>query len=295
MGGDFYSTSNRSARAASMGYATKSVSQNFEQTKVRRIHESMDPRKIRFRESRDSSVHPLTYPVLFKMDVTGSMDKIPQMLIIDGLPKMISGIIERGVTSPALLFGAIGDSRCDSAPLQIGQFESGDSQLDMWLSRTWPEGGGGGNGGESYLWAWYFAANHCATDAWDKRQEKGLLITTGDEPCHDTITRAEMKEVMDLDINETLHAKDLLAAAQKQWNVYHLHIMEHGEPDPRWEEMLGDNLIRVKDYRDIPNIVAELAAKHCSYCGKNPSSIATDNKQSNSGSDTDILNMPITL
>ena len=58
--------------------------------------------------------------------------------------------------------------KCDSAPLQVGQFESSDELLDKWLTNIYFEAGGGGNGGESYALAWYFAALKTATDSMEK-------------------------------------------------------------------------------------------------------------------------------
>lgn len=292
MGGPTYSFASRSARADSLGYATKSASETFTQINEKRIHESMDPKNIRLRESRDSEVHPLTFPIIFGMDVTGSMQEVPHMLIKEGLPKMMSDIIQSGVTSPAVLFLALGDSAAgDKAPLQVGQFESGDAELDQWLTRTWPEGKGGGNTGESYLWAWYFAAKHCQTDAWDKREEKGLLVTFGDEPCVDSISVTEMREVMGLEIQVPLKAKELLQAAQEKWNVFHIHLTDHSDTPKHWKDWLGQKLIEVRDYHDIPTTVARLAKENCSYCSKQESSSPTVWEEPK-GPDAD---MPITL
>jgi len=290
MGGSFYSFDSRTERSFSKGYTTKDAGDLFEQIKKRKIHESMDPKNIRLRESRDSTVHPATFPIIFGMDVTGSMKQIPHELLKDGLPKMISGIIQRGVTSPALLFLALGDSQVDDAPFQVGQFESGDAEMDLWLTRTWPEGGGGSNDGESYLWAWYFAAHHCVTDAWEKRNQKGLLITFGDEPCLKMISASEMTSVMGIESGAHT-AEDLLADAQDKWEVYHIHFKGHRPTPQHWKDWLGQNLIEIKDHHEIPAIVARLAEKHCSYCsGAEP----TDVPPTSSGSD-DVSGMSITL
>lgn len=263
MGGTSYNFSARTARAKTMSYDTASADTMFKQIKEGKIHESMDPKKIRLRESRDSSVHPVTFPVIFAMDVTGSMGDVPVMLIRSGLPTMVSEIMKKGITSPALLFLAVGDSQApDQAPLQVAQFESGDAELDMWLTRTWPEGGGGGNAGESYLWTWYFAANHCETDHWDKRHKKGVLITFGDEPCLPNISKTEMKEVMDLDIETNLSAKSLLEAAQQKWEVFHISLTQRRTPSTHWDEWLGQHHIKCDDYTKIPEIVANLCAMY---------------------------------
>lgn len=278
MGGTLYSFNLRSARAEEKGYFTKAVEDTFTQIKEGKIHESMNPRFIRLRESRDSTIHPNSFPIVFCMDVTGSMKRVPHMLIKDGLPKMVTTTIQKGVESPAILFVAVGDSQAgDNAPLQIGQFESGDLEMDTWLERTWPEGGGGGNIGESYLWFWYFLAYHTATDAWDKRKERGLAVSFGDEPCLAQITRQEYEEVMGNnkecpglpeDLQFPLKAENLLARAQERWNVFHIHFTGHRPTPSHWKSWLGQHLIEVQDHTEVPDTVAELAVTSCSYCGK---------------------------
>jgi len=139
MGGTSYNYASRSTRATSLGYTTASV-HNIEKVFVQKAkgmaHESMKSQGITIREARDSDVHPNTFPVIIGLDMTGSMHDIPVMLIKDGLPKIVSQIIQGGVKDVALLFIAIGDHEVDNYPLQIGQFESGDEELDLWLTRT---------------------------------------------------------------------------------------------------------------------------------------------------------------
>lgn len=153
MGSSTYSYSDRTFRAKSAGYYDKPADDVFTQSKKREIHESMDTKKITLRECRDSEAHPFTVPIVLTLDVTGSMHDIPKDLIKDGLPTMMSGMIQNGVKDASLLFLAVGDHECDNAPLQVGQFESGDSELDLWLTRTWLEGGGGANAGRFQYFA----------------------------------------------------------------------------------------------------------------------------------------------
>src|SRR5690606_5631209 len=102
----------------------------------------------------------------------------------------------------SVLFLAIGDHETDSAPLQVGQFESGDAELDLWLTRTWLEGKGGANSGESYLLAWYFASKFTKLDSLDKRGQKGFLFTIGDEPGLSILPKRAINEIMnDGDMN----------------------------------------------------------------------------------------------
>jgi hypothetical protein len=265
--GSRYVPESRNMRAASVGYLTKSASDIFTQIKEEVVHPSMDPKTIRLREARDSDINPCTYPIIYGQDVTGSMQKVPHELIKHGLPTMMSKIIVSGIESPSLLLLGLGDSQArDRAPFQVGQFENGDAEMDMWLERVYPEGGGGGNAGESYLWAWYFAAHHCETDAWDKRKQKGIIITFGDEPFLPIITSNEFQEVMGIE-RESIDAETLYSQAKLRWDIYHLHLTAHRATPEAWKDLLGSNLIEVEDFTNVPQIVADLCKKHCSYCG----------------------------
>lgn len=261
MGNSSYSTNDRTVRANSMQFHTKSVDQIFTQNVERKCHKDMDPKNVLKRECRDSEAHPNAIPIQLFLDVTGSMGHIPHEMIKDGLPTLMGTLIQKGVQDAALMFGAIGDHESDRVPLQIAQFESGDAELDMWLTRSYLEGGGGGNAGESYLLAWYFAANHVSTDAFEKRGQKGFLITIGDEPCLRNLPVTAVKGIMgDTAVGQgNFTREELLAAAQERNHVYHIQI-NHGSRgcDPAWKEMLGANLIEISDYKTISKVIADL-------------------------------------
>ena len=258
MGTSSYCFAARDVRATSMGYATKAVSEVFTQQNERVIHESMEPSKVVIRECRDSVNHPHTVPIILAMDVTGSMGAIPHHLIKEGLPKLVSKIVEAGVPDLAILFLAVGDYVYDRHPLQVGQFESGDEELDMWLTRTYIEGGGGGNGCESYNLAWDFANRMVVTDAWEKRKEKGFIFTFGDEPVANSIPASVIKKLYpNVEISDTVTNAKLLEEVREKWHVFHIHIQHNRYDTVQWTELLGQNLIVTPDYRDIPDIVAK--------------------------------------
>ena len=268
MGGTRYDFGARESRAKKVGYASKSAGEIFTQNALRMAHESMNPNGVLFREARDSEVHPNTVPIILGLDITGSMGHIPHELIKEGLPKLMGGIIQGGVPDPALLFLGIGDHECDRYPLQVGQFESGDEELDMWLTRTYIEGGGGGNAGESYLLAWYFAAFHTKTDAFEKRGQKGLLFTVGDEPGLKTLPASAIKEIMGQGQQTYTHL-ELLAEAQKRYDVYHISVLHSGQAidaDVDWKELLGQNCLSIHDHKEIPNVIKKI------ICDKHKSS-----------------------
>lgn len=265
MGYSSYSSENRAIRSQNFGYQTKSINEIFQQNEKMEIHASMSPLNVKIREARDSATHPNTVPVIFALDVTGSMGKIPHHLVKTGLPHLMSTIIQGGVPDPALLFLAVGDTQVDRYPLQVGQFESGDEELDTWLTRTYIEKGGGANEGESYLLAWYFAANHTVTDAWEKRKQKGFLFTVGDEPCLKNLPANVITSLMGDGAQTGFTDADLLKAAQEKWNVYHLHIMQ-GSAGHRslsyWKELLGQNCIEISNHEEVAHTVAEVVKNH---------------------------------
>ncbi len=260
MGYTSYSSDSRKLRATALGFYDKSSDDIFTQSKERKIHESMEPSKALLRESRDSDTHPNTIPIIIALDTTGSMGNIPMHLVKDGLPKMVGNIIQKGVADPAILFLGVGDHECDRAPLQVGQFESGDEELDLWLTRTWLERGGGGNSGESYLLAWHFASKHTVSDAWEKRGQKGILFTIGDEPCLKSLPKRAIEELMGVPCQSNFSANELLEAAQEKYDVYHLHIMQGSDGRNSlhyWQNLLGQHCIVVDDYEKVGDILSD--------------------------------------
>lgn len=282
MGSSVYNSELRSERAVHLGYTTASVNEIFTQNNLRTIHESMEPKKALIRESRDSETHPNSVPIIIALDVTGSMGKIPHQLVKDGLPTLMSGIIQNGIPDPQVLFLAVGDVTCDRHPLQVGQFESGDEELDMWLTRTYLEGGGGGNDGESYSLAWHYAANHTVTDAWEKRKQKGFLFTIGDEPIHSSFTKKYLNEIFGQDYQGNTKNEDLLEAAQKMYNVYHIHVAETSAGRRSlefWKNLMGQHCISVESHTDIPKVIANIVS----------SNVNTSNTQNNVKTDTEVM------
>jgi hypothetical protein len=231
------------------------------------VHNAMNPKGITFRESRYSAEHPNVVSILFALDVTGSMLQIPKMFIVDGLPTMMGTIVEAGVADPQLMFVGIGDHVYDHAPLQVGQFETTDELIDKWLTSIFLEGRGGGNEGESYLLAWYFAAKHTVLDSFEKDKRKGFLFTMGDEPCLDSVDESTLTKLMGPGEYSNFTAKDLLKEAQKTYNVYHIHIREtptgsRNETVVGWRKLLGENCIPLDDYKDAPKVIADIILKN---------------------------------
>lgn len=261
MGNATYCSTSRAERSATLGYETRDVSEIFVQSSVGAAHESMDPSlsKIRLRESRDSETHPNTVPIQLWLDVTASMGMVPEHLVRKGLPKMMTKLIDAGVKDAALLFGAIGDHEVDYHPLQVGQFESGDEELDMWLTRTFIEKGGGINRGESYGLAWQFSAHHVETDAWDKRNKKGYLFTVGDEPPLLKYPASALTEIYGEDYqSQTFSLEDLLVKAQEKFNVYHIHVNHsphRAAAGQEWKEILGQRCLICQSADEVPELI----------------------------------------
>jgi hypothetical protein len=245
----------------SKSYASKSADDIFSSTPK----SDMLPNKIVVRESRDSVAHPNSLAVMFFLDDTGSMGRIPEDIIKNELPTLMNTIIDNGIQDPQILFGTINDHKCIDTPIQVGQFESGTEELDKWLSGMAIQSGGGGQDRESYLLAWYVAGRHTSIDCFEKRNQKGFLITVGDEASWDTLSGDTLKKVFGANSDESVTDKQLLEEAQRLYHVYHIHVNEASykdDPDVLgyWEKMLGERLIVLNDYHAICATVATLIA-----------------------------------
>jgi len=264
MGRGLFSSVEYTSRSISKGYAHKSTREVF---KARNVNNAMNPNGVDIRESRDSEEHPNSLAIILGLDVTGSMGSIPHFLIKEGLPNMMDNIIKNGVPDPQVLFLAIGDHEYDESSLQCGQFESSDELLEYWLENVFLEGGGGGNRGESYHLAWYFAAMHTSIDCWEKRKQKGLLFTIGDEPVLHNIPKRALDEIMGPGQHQNYSHVELLDKAREMYDVYHLHLRQGSNGNNQrvideWKQLMSDNLIIIDRKEDTSKVISEITVEH---------------------------------
>lgn len=263
MGAGRWTTETYRSYAASTDYVTASRERVFSN---RHLPADLDPSKIILRESCDSEDSPNSVPIIMGLDVTGSMGLYAELIAKEHLPKLMTDIIEQSpVTDPHLMFMGIGDVRSDNAPLQVSQFEA-DIRILESLRSLYLEGGGGGNGTESYDLPWYFAANRTNIDSFIKRGQKGFLFTFGDEKAPDLpLGQVHLSNVFGTaDIPMYHSTAELLAEVKKTYNVFHI-IIEQGsycgshyrlqEVRGSWSELMGNNAIFLRNVDDLSEVV----------------------------------------
>lgn len=227
----------------------------FQQTDC---HPLMNPKGVRLRESRDSADHPSSTPIVFALDVTGSMGTIPKLLATQQLPKFMKVLTDCKVPDPQLLFMAIGDATSDRAALQVGQFESTAELMDQWLTWSFLEGGGGGTGHESYELAMYFLAQHTETDAWVKRKKRGYLFMTGDELPYPVLSRHVVEPITGDRLDEDLKVEEIVAELQKTFVPFFVipDVERRRRCERQWRDLLGENVICMEAPEDTCYVTA---------------------------------------
>lgn len=185
-----------------------------------RLHPDMSPHMLKSRESCDSPNHPNSVPIIFALDVSGSMGTVPELLATKTLPTFMESVLTV-LPDPQVLFMAFGNAGTDRSPLQVGQFESEAALMDAWLSKIHLEGKGGGEG-ESYELAFYVAARKTRTDAWDKRRKKGYFFMTGDERCFYEATPETVKKHIGDDLAEPVRMQTVAEETLERYHVFFL-------------------------------------------------------------------------
>ncbi|MGW4249127.1 hypothetical protein [Nocardia sp. NPDC004722] len=225
-----------------------------------KAHPTLDPLGVDVRESRDSADHGNSLPIAVLFDVTGSMGSVPRIMQ-EKLAKL-HGLLQRKgyADDPQILFGAIGDADSDRVPLQVGQFES-DNRMDEQLRLILLEGGGGGQKSESYELAAYFIARHTATDAWDKRGQKGYLFVVGDELNKKRLTATHIRTVIGDDVPSDIAVDSVYRELADRWHVHFIlpnqsSYYQDPEIAEHWQGLLGERFLRLDD----PAAVCELIA-----------------------------------
>lgn len=230
----------------------------------RRMKDYLNPYGVAFRESCDSMDNPASTAIIFGLDVTGSMGYLSEEIAKGALNRTMLEIYEKKpVTNPHIMFQAIGDSKSDEAPLQTTQFEA-DIRIAEQLLDVYFEGRGGGNGGESYLLSWYFAAKHTKIDCFEKRKEKGFLFTIGDERTHKELTRGEIGRVFGDNAERDYSAIELYNEASQKYEIFHI-VMKAGAYSSQksgadWKALIKDRAIELSpdDLDVLPEIFVSL-------------------------------------
>jgi hypothetical protein len=232
----------------------------------RNCHADMNPYGVRYRESRDSAEHPNSLSIVWLLDVTGSMGSIPDFLARNqkGLAAFM-GSVSQVVEDPQVLFAAFGDApKGDSSALQVGQFESEDTLMDHWLTSIHLEGGGWGNGMESYDLALYWASEHTAIDCFEKRQKKGYLFMTGDECPYSALNVGVVKGLIGTTPTQGLMIEEIVARAGAKYHPFFLipdpararryapsEVRRFGQTvEDVWRALLGDHVIVLESHED---------------------------------------------
>lgn len=221
-------------------------------------HPLMNPKGVRVRECRDSVDHPNSVGIVFALDVTGSMGAIPTALATRELPKFMKVLTACDVPDPQLLFMAVGDAYSDSAPLQVGQFESTAELMDQWLTRSYLEGGGGAWGKESYELGLYFLAQHTELDSVVKRGKRGYVFLTGDELPYETLSKHVVETVVGDRLDDDLKIQEIVAELQKTFVPFFV-IPDQGRRqhcERAWRDLLGDNVLCMDAATDICHVAA---------------------------------------
>lgn len=224
------------------------------------IHPTLDPKGVKFRESRDSESHPRSTAISVLFDETGSMGGIPRVFQRK-LAELMNVLLIKGyIQDPQILFGAFGDATCDSVPLQIGQFESG-VEMDEHLRNIVLEGGGGGTNHESYELALYFLARHTSIDCWEKRGRKGYAFLIGDEKAYPAVHKQHVEKLIGDHLQENIPLRQIISEVQRRYHFFFIFPLNasHGRDDSIkdfWRDLLGQNVIFLEDEQAVSETIA---------------------------------------
>lgn len=243
---------------------------------VNHLHPMLDPKNVK-RECCDTTEHPETIPVILALDVTGSMG--PACKACAAQLNEIMTSLYQNVKDVEFLVMGIGDLACDKAPIQASQFESDIRILDQMMN-VYFEGGGGGNGFESYTAAWYFGLNNTKLDCWN-RGRKGIIITMGDEPLNPYLPGRALKNVLGAP-SEDVNTDTLYKQVCEKFDVFHIaidgpssyHFYKHQINDT-WGKLLGENFLTCRP-EELPQIISAIV-KHCDYISSDTGVVVDEN------------------
>lgn len=236
--------------------------------KSRGLAEELNPYKV-CRECRDTEEHPNTIPVIFALDVTGSMGESAK--VCAGKLDEIMGELYEEVTDVEFMMMGIGDLVYDHAPIQASQFESDIRILDQ-TGKIYFEAGGGPNLWESYTAAWYFALHNTDLDCW-KRGKKGIIITLGDEMLNPNLERNALNKSLGYLEQSDVDTKELYKEVCEKFDIWHIGITDSSSHNYKrrdgqrgedirksWTNVIGQGYVEGK-CKDLPLLIKQIVSE----------------------------------
>ena len=259
---DFVDYSKRMNRTVGKDGSLTGSYSNQELFLARHLDPALNPRGV-IRECCDSEEHPQTLPVILALDVTGSMGQAA-VEVAKKLNVIMTKLYDQMSDVQFMVMG-IGDFAYDQHPLQVTQFEA-DIRIAEQLDKLYFEFGGGGNSYESYTASWYFALHHTRLDAW-KRDQKGILITMGDERLNPYIpikgSRCRFADVTGDALQGDVQTKELFRDVREKYELYHLDVNHRGGYDAEgirksWRAFLDREHFRVVTIDEITDAIVRI-------------------------------------
>ena len=235
MGGDYYDrdviSSNSSAGFSAQTNDVVGVTTS--------LHISMDPKRWKENKLNCDKANP----IIFALDVTGSMGNWSK-IIYEKMPMFYGQImIQNYLKDPSISFCAVGDAKCDSAPLQVSEFGQG-KEIDQLIGKMYLESGGGGNKHESYELSAYFYDHHVELS----NVEMPFFFLTGDEGFWEKLGGNTIKRIIGADPHKDFVGKDIWKDLIKKYNMF---FIKKPFDDPineiqiksQWVQALGEERI----------------------------------------------------
>ena len=192
-------------------------------------------------------------------DVTASMEKWPQTMF-SKLPYFDHETKEYLGEDTQIAYLAVGDAHGDDYPLQAQPYATG-LELKANLEKLIPEGGGLGNGGESYD----LAALYCLRNISLPNAVRPILIFIGDENFFDTVLPDHAKRYAKVILPEKLATEQVFKELMQKFSVYLIRKPYGHNSDgdmnsedkmihTRWVKLLGAERV---SYLPDPNRVVD--------------------------------------
>jgi hypothetical protein len=209
-------------------------------------------------------------PLIVVIDETGSMGDWPTTMF-SKLPFLDHEVRYYLGDDAEVSFMAIGDAHCyENYALQVQPFASGTGLAES-LKKLVIEGGGGGNGGETYELAALYLVHNLVVDP----AAQPVVIFVGDEPCLPEISVEDAKKWSQVSLERRVSTAEVFKQLREKSSVYFIQkpygsrtFADDGSMDSGskrthdcWEKLVGDDHIaRLADPNRVADVIFGLLA-----------------------------------